>query len=75
MLVQVAFITLGTATIVWARWLTPRWLGNVYDKNPRERESDVKYLSQHAVTQKLLTASALCGGFMILIGSLLLLAE
>lgn len=33
----IMFIVVGALTIVWGRWLVPRWLGNVQRRMPRDR--------------------------------------
>jgi hypothetical protein len=38
MLVGIMFIIVGALTVVWGRWLIPRWLSNVQRKMPRYRQ-------------------------------------
>lgn len=33
----IMFIVVGALTIVWGRWLVPRWLGNVQRRMTRDR--------------------------------------
>jgi hypothetical protein len=73
MFVGLIFVVVGIVMVIWAGWLTPRWLRNVQSKMPPDRQSHFAGVSKQ--TLKYLAAADVCGGLMFLTGIALLLSR
>lgn len=70
-MVGLVFIIVGFMMVVWARWLTPRWLRNVRSKASLDHQSHLADMSRRM--HQYLHVASVCGGVVFLTGVVLLL--
>jgi hypothetical protein len=73
MLVGIVFIVLGTLTVVWGRWLTPRWLSNAQRKMPRDRQEYFDEVRQRRGVRTFLAVPIASGVLLVVVGIVVLL--
>lgn len=73
MLVGICFIVLGVLTVVWGRWLTPRWLRNVQRKMPHDQQEHSEEVMQRRGVRTFFAMPVAAGVLLVVTGIVLLL--
>jgi hypothetical protein len=68
MLVGIMFIVVGALTVVWGRWLIPRWLGNVQRRMPRDRQEYADEVMQRRGVRTVFAMPVAAGVLLVMTG-------
>lgn len=69
----IMLIAVGALTIVWGRWLVPRWLGNVQRRMPRDRQEYSDEVMQRRGVRTFFAMPVASGALLVVTGVVLLL--